>query len=234
MIEAARKPFAIGDGQIELELVGAAAGRIGPGGVCRPSGRRRRGRPAFPFRLDPRGAVEKPRKLGERDRMLVVEVARRMTLAQQLCDRREWLATARPKTCADRFSCRASAAAPPAAAVSRRHRDKVRPADWPAGLRCCGCGTEDRESPRARGCRRPRSARRPSPAAALDLEQDLAIQQQGEKLDPGKAVLPPELADLLRRATAWRGRPRYSGSQILNSAPARGNSSTISLPRRRR
>jgi hypothetical protein len=35
-------------------------------------------------------------------------------------------------------------------------------------------------------------------ASGVDLEKDLAIHQQGEKLDPRKAVLPAELFDLLR------------------------------------
>ena len=36
-------------------------------------------------------------------------------------------------------------------------------------------------------------------AGGVDLEKDLAIHQQGEKLDPRKTVLPAELFDLLRR-----------------------------------
>ena len=35
-------------------------------------------------------------------------------------------------------------------------------------------------------------------ASSLDLEKDLAINQQGEKLNPRKTVLPTELFDLLR------------------------------------
>ncbi len=43
--------------------------------------------------------------------------------------------------------------------------------------------------------------RRPQAVAAsgVDLEKDLAIQQQSEKLDPRKTVLPTQLFDLLRR-----------------------------------
>ena len=33
----------------------------------------------------------------------------------------------------------------------------------------------------------------------IDLEEDLAIRQQGEKLNPGKAVLPAQSPDSLRR-----------------------------------
>src|SRR5262249_61411600 len=39
---------------------------------------------------------------------------------------------------------------------------------------------------------------RPTVAGGVDAEQDLAIHQQGEKLNPGKAVLPTEPSDLLR------------------------------------
>ena len=42
-------------------------------------------------------------------------------------------------------------------------------------------------------------------AGGIDLEQDLAIHQQGEKLDPGKAILPAEPSDLLRRGQHGEG-----------------------------
>ena len=68
----------------------------------------------------------------------------------------------------------------------------------------------------------------------VDLEQDLAIHQQCEQFDSGKAVLSPELVDFLRCATSAARAAAIFGSQILNNAPARGNSSTISSPRRRK
>ena len=42
---------------------------------------------------------------------------------------------------------------------------------------------------------------RPQPAVArwIDLEKDLAVDKQSEKLDPGKTVLPAQLLDRLRR-----------------------------------
>src|SRR5260370_3451802 len=88
MIESACKSFAVGDGQIELELVSTAARWIWPGGVRDFRAGVAKVDPAFPFRLDTRGALEKPRKLGKCDRLLVVEAARRMTFQQKLCDRR--------------------------------------------------------------------------------------------------------------------------------------------------
>src|ERR1700722_8560521 len=88
MIESARQSFAVGDRQIELELVSATARRIGPGRIRHLRTAATKVEPAFPFGLDARGAVEKPRKLGERDRLPVVEFAGRMTFMQQLCDRR--------------------------------------------------------------------------------------------------------------------------------------------------
>ena len=42
-------------------------------------------------------------------------------------------------------------------------------------------------------------------AGSVDLEQDLAIHQQGEQLDPRKAVLPPQPADFLRRRQCGEG-----------------------------
>ncbi len=51
-----------------------------------------------------------------------------------------------------------------------------------------------------------------------DLEKDLAVGQQGEKLDPRKTILPAEPFDVLRRRQR-----RNSGGDLR----------TISLPRRR-
>ena len=36
-------------------------------------------------------------------------------------------------------------------------------------------------------------------ASSVDLEKDLAIEEQGEKLEPRKIVLPTQLFDVLRR-----------------------------------
>src|ERR1700730_15383878 len=89
MIESSCEPVAFVHGQIEVELPAAASRRIGPRGI-------RDHRtvvaaeidPASKSRLDTRGAVEKPRKLGERDRALVIKAARRMTFTQEPCSRR--------------------------------------------------------------------------------------------------------------------------------------------------
>src|SRR5262249_62236312 len=87
MIESSCEPFACVDGKIELELVAAAAGRIGAHSVRDLRAAIAEVDPATESRLDARGAVEKARKLGERDRSLVIEGARRMTCAQEL---RSW------------------------------------------------------------------------------------------------------------------------------------------------
>src|SRR6476659_2967411 len=87
MIESAYQSFAVVDGEIELELPAAASRRIRPGGVTDHRGAVAEIERAAPFRLDARGAVEKPRKLGERDRPLVIEAARRTPFTQELCDR---------------------------------------------------------------------------------------------------------------------------------------------------
>ena len=42
-------------------------------------------------------------------------------------------------------------------------------------------------------------------AGGVDLEEDLAIDEQSEKLDPGKTVLPAEPFDLLRRGQRGHG-----------------------------
>ena len=42
-------------------------------------------------------------------------------------------------------------------------------------------------------------------ASSVDLEKDLAIDQQSEKLEPGKTVLPAQPPDLLRRRQHGEG-----------------------------
>src|SRR5216684_7790780 len=91
MVESSDKPFAFVDGQIELELVAGARRRIRPDGVRDQRTGVAEVDSASPSRQDTRGAVEKPRKLGERDRSLVIEAAGRMTFTQELCDRRDCL-----------------------------------------------------------------------------------------------------------------------------------------------
>ena len=51
---------------------------------------------------------------------------------------------------------------------------------------------------------------KPTFASGVDLEKDLAIEEQGEKLDPWKTVLPTQLFDLLRGGAAWRWRSQSS------------------------
>src|SRR6266446_10724793 len=91
MIESSCEPFAFVNGQIELELVATAPRRIRPDRVRDHRTAVAKVEPASPSRLNTRGAVEKVRKLGERDRSLVVEAARRMTFTQELCGRRDRL-----------------------------------------------------------------------------------------------------------------------------------------------
>src|SRR5882762_10985240 len=87
MIEASRKSLACVDRQIELELVAGARRRIRPDGVTAvvevELGVR--------YRYHTRGAAEELRKFGERDRLLVIEAAGRMTLPQELRDRGDCL-----------------------------------------------------------------------------------------------------------------------------------------------
>ena len=95
MIEAAIQSLAVGNDQIELELVAAAGGRVGPHGV----GDHRAAAVAkvdsvFPMRLDARRIVEELRQLGKRDRIVVVEIARRVARAEQV---------QRARTCAGGF-----------------------------------------------------------------------------------------------------------------------------------
>ena len=87
MIEAASKPFARAYGQIELEPVSSARRRIRSHGVTT----------LVEVELgvrsleNARRPVKKLRQLGEGDRSLTIKAARRMALAQELCDWRDCL-----------------------------------------------------------------------------------------------------------------------------------------------
>ena len=79
VIEPAFEPFALVDGEIELEFIAAAPGWIGPDRVREhwtvALAVAAEIKPAAPGRLDAGGKVEKARQLGERDRPLIVEIA---------------------------------------------------------------------------------------------------------------------------------------------------------------
>src|SRR5215475_2277116 len=90
VIESSGKPCAFVDGQIELELVAGARRRVRPDGVGDHRAAMTVVDPTSPCRPDTRGLIEKSRKLGERDRLLVIEAAGRMSFMQELCDRRDW------------------------------------------------------------------------------------------------------------------------------------------------
>src|SRR5262245_19791050 len=91
MIESSYKPLAFVDGQIELEFVTAAPRRIRPEGISNHRAGVANVEPVSHPGVDARGTVEKPRKLGERNRPLVIETTRRMTFTQERCSRRDCL-----------------------------------------------------------------------------------------------------------------------------------------------
>ena len=70
-------------------------------------------------------------------------------------------------------------------------------------------------------------------SARVDLEKDLAIDQQSEKFDARKSILLAECLDCLRRREQSKGRGN-PGIANSDSAPERGDFSTTALPRRRR
>src|ERR1700730_2443044 len=185
MIEAAGKSFALGAGQRELEFVSTAARWIRPAGV--PNLGTAVEKVALPFQPDTRGAVEKPRKLGERDRLLVIEAARRMTFTQELRDRRDCLRRrGRELAQIDLFPG-------PRGPHRRWRRNDARIRIHSAqrvGLPACGAARVEQKIVKV-----PKHevvvalCRSEATAAGVDLEEDFAIQEQGEKLDPRKAVL---------------------------------------------
>jgi len=70
--------------------------------------------------------------------------------------------------------------APPAAAVSRRHGDRARPAGGLAAFRAVGVEQEIVKVPKSQVVAA-LAGRSPSPLAASSLKKDLAIHQQSEK-----------------------------------------------------
>jgi hypothetical protein len=120
-----------------------------------------------------------------------------MTFAQQLCHRRRCLGLRRRDLA--QIDCLSRPARPHRWERSHDARIGINPAQRigvPA-LRAARVEQEivkvpEQEVVVALGCSQPTVASR------LDLEQDLAIHQQGEKLDPRKTVQPTELLDLSR------------------------------------
>ena len=148
------------------------------------------------MRLNAGGALEEFRKLGERNRLLVVELTDRMTLAHQFCVGRDRLRGRNRK----RFQV--DVLAGPVRPHRRWRRDDVgigiEPSQW-VGLpafRAVGVEQKIMKVPKYEVFV---PLARPAAIAAADLEEDFAIHQQAEQFHPGKARLPPEPADLLRR-----------------------------------
>ena len=197
MIESSGKPFAFVDRQIELELVAGARRRIWPDGVLDQRTAVAEVDPAFPSRQDTRGAVEKPRKLGERDRSLVIEAAGRMTFMQELCDRRDCLRMR------GRELAQIDFLSGPAGPHRRQRRHDTR--IWINPAQRVGVPAFRAARVEQKIVKVPKNEvvvtlgrSEAAVASGVDLEKDLAIHQQGEKLDPRKTVLPTEPFDLLR------------------------------------
>ena len=68
---------------------------------------------------------------------------------------------------------------------------------------------------------------------SADLEKDLAVDEQSEKLEPRKASLPTEPFRICCGVDNIASALAIFGSHILNKARARGDSSTMSPARRR-
>ena len=85
VIEAARQSLAGVDREIKLELIAAAGGRVGPArvGDLGADVAVAEVERLAPCPLHARGAFEKARQLGQRDRLRLVEIAGGMPLAQQ-------------------------------------------------------------------------------------------------------------------------------------------------------
>ena len=189
---------------------------------------RRRGRPCVAIdQLAP--WPEKLRKLVERDRPLVVEGAGRMTLIKELCERKTVLWGGRKFTQVDLAlpapsgSYRRQGRHDGCVRINSAHRIGV-----PAFSAACAeqkiMKIPENQVGVAFG------GSQAALVGPIDLEQHLAIQQHGEKLDSWAAFLSANrftCCGVESRASAVT----MCGLQIRNSAPARGNSSTITSPR---
>jgi hypothetical protein len=148
--------------------------------------------------MDTRGVVEKQRELRQSNRLLVIERARRMTLTQELRRRQH-----RPRG-RGREPAQIDFLSRPARPHCRRRSHDARIRIGSAG----GVGVPTLHAARVEqkiveipeheavvALGRPQAA----VGGRIDVEKDLAVHQQGNKLDPEKTVLPTELSDLLRR-----------------------------------
>src|SRR5919109_402669 len=186
MIEPTGKPFTFVDGEVELELVAAAPGRIGPYRVLHHVTVAAGISLALKRRLHPRDAIQKPCKLGERNRPPVIEAAGRMALAQQLC--------------------------------SGRDRLRLGGGNLPQ-IDCFSRPTGPHRRQLARG--------------ASTLSRSWQSSRRARSSSPGKPACRRNCLSgcgVAKAATV----AAILGSQILNNAPARGDSRTSSLARRRR
>src|SRR5262249_5506181 len=121
MIESASEPFALVDGKVEFDLVARVCRRIGSGRVLDYGAVLAEFlKLEAPLRLDTGDDTEKLRKLGERDRPLAVEGARRTPFAQELCGRRDGLGTLA------RISAQVDLLAGPAGPYRRKRSYKTR------------------------------------------------------------------------------------------------------------
>ncbi len=196
MIESTGQPFALVDGQIELERVFRARRWIRPHGIVDHRTVTGVGRDAR-CRQHPRGAVEKPRQLGKRNRPLIVEFARRMPVTQELGDRRHCRRSRRGEFAqVDRL-------AGPAGPHRRQRRDGVHigiNAAQRVGVPAFRAARVEQQIVKVPENEIVVALVRSKPGAAggADLEEDLAIHQQSEELQSGKIFLPTQLLDGLR------------------------------------
>src|SRR3984893_10557594 len=216
MIEASCKSFAFVDRQIELELVTGARRRIRPDGVAAVV----EVELVVRSRQDAYGAVEKPRKLRERDRSLVIKSAGRMTFTQELCDRRNCLGMrgrelvqidflsgpAGPHGRQWRYdaSMRINSAQRVGVPAFRAARVEQKIVKVPKNEVVVALGRS-----------------KASFAGNVGLENDLAIHQQSEKRDPRKTVLPTQLFNLLRRRQHGQGGRKLRIADFEQRAGAR-------------
>src|SRR5215471_7840013 len=196
VIESSWKSFAFVDGKIKLKLVAPTPRRIWPDRVGEHRTTAAGVERCFRSRLDARGAVEKSRKLGERDRSLVIKATRRMAFTQELRERRDCLRIpGRELAQIDFFS-----------GPARPHR-RWRGHDTYVWIKSAQrVGVSDLRATRVEQ----KIVKVPNNevvvtlgrseailAGSVDLEKNLAVNEQGEKLNPWKTVLATEPLDLL-------------------------------------
>src|SRR5262245_4666698 len=230
MIESSSKPLAFVHCQIELERVAGASRRIRLDGVLNHRTADAKAEVAFPCRQDTCHAVKDPRKLGESDRALVIEGATRVTLMKDFFNPRDCLRMRDGELVQHDLLYWPSW--PHRRERSHDTRIGIKPTQWVGVPTFRAARVEQKivKVPKNQVVVTLGQSGTPL-GSGLCLEKDLAINQQSEKFDPRKAVVPTKPSDLLGRGQCGdRGRDLWIANSKQCAGARRFQHHVVSAP----